>query len=122
VSSGLDGPGPLRPMPLAVQFRGQQPRSGGSVNLDRRLPPAQRLRSEGLEREAFRAAEAAERLRRDEELPAKPAGGLLETGGRVHHVPVEHDVALALADLAADDGPRVEGRPQPRRDTELQPE
>ncbi len=46
-------------------------------------------------------------------------GGLLQAGRCVHHVTMKDDVALALADLAADHRTGVECRSQPWRRPKL---
>src|SRR3989304_657681 len=78
------------------------------VDLDGGRAAPQPLGPERLERVSLRARETAERVGRDEEAPIEVAGRLLEAGGRIHHVAVEDDVALAAADFAADDRPGVE--------------
>src|SRR5215471_6637339 len=81
------------------------------VHLDRGGAATERLGTKGLEHVQVRACEATHGVGRRQEGPMKVARGLFETGSGVHHVAVKDDVALRVADFAADDWPCVEGCP-----------
>ena len=88
------------------------------IDTHRGAAATETLETEILDREVIEIGESLQHVTGCEELAIEVAGGLLDAGRRVHHVPVVDNGAPAAAHFSGDHAPRVEGGAEAGHGTE----